>query len=117
MVSVTLTGRATTDTEISGGALKVAKNCMAVRIVGVKLGEKDVDYYNIIAYGQKADMLETLVHKGDMFLVQGSQRIKECNGKTYVEVTVQNVELIYSKNPNLTNMHTGTEHELIRLPI
>lgn len=106
MVTVTLTGRATRDTEVMGGTLKVAKNGIAVRRTNPKPGEKEADFYNVVAFGLKADILENYINKGDFYLVSGSQKIEEYNGRVYVEVTADKVELLCPKSKSQSDEKT-----------
>lgn len=102
MNKIFLSGRLTKDPEV-----RYSQNGNAYTRVGVAVDrpfskEKEVDFFNLVAFGKTAEFLGKWFSKGSKLLVEGRVQIenyedKEGNQRKDVSVVVENVEFADSK--------------------
>lgn len=106
MNKVILTGNATRDAELrytqGANPTAYARFGLAVRRSFVRQGEQDVDFFNLTAWGPKAEFCEKWVRKGVKFNIVGRIEIttKEDENKikhTYTNIVVEDIEFGESK--------------------
>lgn len=102
MNKIFLSGRLTRDPEV-----RYSQSGNAYARVGVAVDrpfskEKEVDFFNLVAFGKTAEFLGKWFSKGSKLLVEGRVQIenyedKEGNQRKDVSVVVENVEFADSK--------------------
>lgn len=104
MNHITLTGRTTKDLELRSTATGTDSVMFQLAVDGGKDadGNKLTDFINITAYGERAKLLHTYVHKGDLIGIEGKLRpyVKEDdsgNKMTYYSVVTDRIEFLNTK--------------------
>lgn len=102
MNKIFLSGRLTRDPEV-----RYAQSGKAYTRVGIAVDRqfsknKEVDFFNLVAFGKAAEFLGNWFSKGSKLLVEGhlqnsTYKDKEGNDRTATEVLVDNVEFADSK--------------------
>ena len=102
MNKIFLSGRLTKDPEV-----RYAQSGKAYARVGIAVDrqfskDKEVDFFNLVAFGKTAEFLGNWFSKGSKLLVEGhlqnsTYKDKEGNERTATEVLVDNVEFADSK--------------------
>lgn len=108
MNKVFLSGRLTRDPEV-----KYSQNNTAYARVGIAVDRafsknKEVDFFNLVAFGKTAEFLGKWFSKGSKLLVEGrlqtsKYKDKDGNERTSTEIVVDNVEFADSKKKEQGN--------------
>lgn len=87
MNKIVLLGRLTKDIELrQAGETSVANFSLAVNRTFHRDGEPDVDFFNCIAFGKRAETLAQYVHKGNQLAIEGHVQIGSYTNKDGVNV-------------------------------
>ncbi len=104
MNHITLTGRLTKDLELRSTATGRDTTMFSLAVDGGKDAEnnKITDFINVSAYGERAKLVSTYCHKGDLIGVEGKLKpyVKEDdkgNKTTYYSVVIDRVEFLNTK--------------------
>lgn len=108
---VVLVGRLTTDPEVrqTQSGISVCSFTVACNKPYSKDGEKQADFINCVAWRQTADFVGKYFRKGNAIGLDGSIQTrkyqdKDGNNRTAVEVLVNSVAFVESKNQNSRNI-------------
>lgn len=104
MNKIVLLGRLTKDIELrQAGETSVANFSLAVNRTFHRDGEPDVDFFNCVAFGKRAETLAQYVHKGNQLAIEGHVQIGSytnkdgANVKTF-DVMIDGFDFISSKS-------------------
>ncbi|MDD6428433.1 single-stranded DNA-binding protein [Candidatus Weimeria sp. HCP3S3_B5] len=107
MNKIILMGRLTRDPEVRyGGAQNtaIARFSIAVDRRFKREGQPDADFFNCVAFGKTAEVIEKYMHKGTKVLVDGEMRNNNYESKKHpgemvysFEVNVNQIEFAESK--------------------
>lgn len=87
MNKIVLLGRLTKDIELrQAGETSVANFSLAVNRTFHRDGEPDVDFFNCVAFGKRAETLAQYVHKGNQLAIEGHVQIGSYTNKDGVNV-------------------------------
>ena len=112
MNKVFLSGRLTRDPEVKYSQSNTAFARVGIAVDRVFSKNKEVDFFNLVAFGKTAEFLGKWFHKGSKLLAEGRLQIskykdKEGNERTSTEVVVDNVEFADSKKKEQGNGNSG----------
>ena len=115
MNKIVLLGRLTKDIELrQAGETSIANFSLAVNRTFHRDGEPDVDFFNCIAFGKRAETLEKWVHKGNQLAIEGHVQIGSytnkdgANVKTF-DVIVDGFDFIGGKAEKTEKVESETE--------
>lgn len=108
MNKVFLSGRLTRDPEVKYSQSNTAFARVGIAVDRVFSKNKEVDFFNLVAFGKTAEFLGKWFSKGSKLLVEGrlqtsKYKDKEGNERTSTEVVVDNVEFADSKKKEQGN--------------
>lgn len=87
MNKIVLLGRLTRDIELrQAGETSVANFSLAVNRTFKRDGEPDVDFFNCVAFGKRAETLAQYVHKGNQLAIEGHVQMGQYTNKDGVNV-------------------------------
>ena len=87
MNKIVLLGRLTKDIELrQAGETSVANFSLAVNRTFKRDGEPDVDFFNCVAFGKRAETLAQYVHKGNQLAIEGHVQMGQYTNKDGVNV-------------------------------
>ena len=122
MNKVILMGRLTKDPDVRYGG---KDNTTAIALFSIAVdrkfkqadGERMTDFFNVVAYGKQAEVVEKYMKKGNRILVTGrienSTYIrKDGNQVTSPQIIVEELDFVESKNSG----HPATEQDQAPLP-
>ena len=103
MNKIVLLGRLTKDIELrQAGETSVANFSLAVNRTFHRDNEPDVDFFNCVAFGKRAETLAQYIHKGNQLAIEGHVQIGSytnkdgANVKTF-DVMIDGFDFIGSK--------------------
>lgn len=105
MNNISLLGRLTKDPELkkSSSDLLFCNFSLAVN----KIGKKDeADFFNCVAFGKTAELIEKYCKKGNQLAVTGSMTSNKKDDKIYWSVSVSGISLIGSSQQNNNSEET-----------
>ena len=115
MNKIVLLGRLTRDIELrQAGETNVANFSLAVNRTFHRDNEPDVDFFNCVAFGKRAETLAKYVHKGNQLAVEGHVQIGQytnkdgANVKTF-DVIIDGFDFISSKSEKTFEPKTEIE--------
>ena len=121
MNKIILSGRLTKDPEV-----KTAQSGKAYTRVGIAVDrpfskDKEVDFFNLVAFGKTAEFLGRWFSKGSKLLVEGRVQIEQYEDKeglkrTSVDVIVNEVEFADSKKKDSGNAKRGADDDFFPPP-
>lgn len=117
MNKIVLLGRLTRDIELrQAGETSVANFSLAVNRAFKRDGEPDVDFFNCVAFGKRAETLAQYVHKGNQLAIEGHVQIGQYTNKDGVnvktfEVMVDGFDFIGGKSEQTTKSESETPTE------
>ena len=104
MNKIVLLGRLTRDIELrQAGETSVANFSLAVNRTFHRDNEPDVDFFNCVAFGKRAETLAQYIHKGNQLAIEGHVQIGSytnkdgANVKTF-DVMIDGFDFIGSKS-------------------
>ena len=121
MNKIFLSGRLTKDPEV-----KTAQSGKAYTRVGIAVDrafskDKEVDFFNLVAFGKTAEFLGKWFSKGSKLLVEGRVQIEQYEDKeglkrTSVDVIANEVEFADSKKKDSGNAKRGADDDFFPPP-
>ena len=121
MNKIILSGRLTKDPEV-----KTAQSGKAYTRVGIAVDrafskDKEVDFFNLVAFGKTAEFLGKWFSKGSKLLVEGRVQIEQYEDKeglkrTSVDVIANEVEFADSKKKDSGNAKRGADDDFFPPP-
>ena len=118
MNKIVLLGRLTRDIELrQAGETSVANFSLAVNRTFHRDGEPDVDFFNCVAFGKRAETLAQYVHKGNQLAIEGHVQIglytnkDGVNVKTF-DVMIDGFDFISSKSNKTENETSESKTEV-----
>lgn len=116
MNKVTLTGRITAKPELrhTGSNIPYTRFSIAVnRTFNNANGERETDFFNVIAWRRSAENVCQYLDKGSLIGVEGRLQSgnytdKDGNKRTSIDVVADNVEFLESKNQRQQNNNQDT---------
>lgn len=108
MNKVFLSGRLTRDPEVKYSQSNTAFARVGIAVDRAFSKNKEVDFFNLVAFGKTAEFLGKWFSKGSKLLAEGRLQIskykdKEGNERTSTEIVVDNVEFADSKKKEQGN--------------
>lgn len=108
MNKVFLSGRLTRDPEVKYSQSNTAFARVGIAVDRVFSKNKEVDFFNLVAFGKTAEFLGKWFSKGSKLLAEGrlqtsKYKDKEGNERTSTEVVVDNVEFADGKKKQQGN--------------
>lgn len=92
MINVTVAGRVTRDAETR--AVGGSTVCKFAVVSNKKIkGEERATFVDCDLWGKRGDALVNHIHKGDQITVSGELETREYEGKTYLSIRVNDLEL------------------------
>lgn len=118
MNKIVLLGRLTRDIELrQAGETSVANFSLAVNRTFHRDGESDVDFFNCVAFGKRAETLAQYVHKGNQLAIEGHVQIGSYTNKDGVnvktfDVMIDGFDFISSKSNKTENETSESKTEV-----
>lgn len=119
MNQLTISGRMTADPEITSttSGTTIARFSLAVDRKYAKEGQQKTDFFQCVAFGKLAEIVEKYLFKGSKIIANGEMRLdtvqKDGKNVTYPKVNVNEIEFCEKKSES---NKTDSKNEFINIP-
>lgn len=119
MNSLIILGRFTSDPEVTSttSGTTIARFTLAVDRKFAKEGQQKTDFFQCVAFGKLAEVVEKYLFKGSKIVVSGEMRLdtvqKDGKNVTYPKVNVNEIEFCEKKKES---NNTDSKNDFINIP-
>ena len=107
MNNINVIGRLVREVEVNTkGKTTYCRNAIAVKRM---YDREKTDFFNIIAFGKTAEIMEQYLDKGSQIGVSGRMESTSKDGKVYWDLVVENITLLDRANSNNNNNNSHDE--------